>query len=69
MYIYIYTYIERERMHENMNCELRGIGLVRTIISQLILTVAIFKGIFFEKNYVSCLFHYHTMSDITTELL
>ena len=56
-------------MHENMNCEMRGIGLVRTIISQLILTVAIFKGIFFEKNYVSCLFHYHTMSDITTELL
>ena len=57
-------------MHENMNCELRGIGLVRTIISQLILTIAIFKGIFFfEKNYVSCLFHYHAISDITTELL
>ena len=54
IYIYIiniYIYIERVKH------ELRGIELVRTIISQLVSDVAFFKGIFwnseFDKNYMT----------------
>ena len=54
IYIYIiniYVYIERVKH------ELRGIELVRTIISQLVSDVAFFKGIFwnseFDKNYMT----------------
>ena len=46
IYIHLYTFIYREREQERVKHELRGIELVRTIISQLVSAVAFFKGIF-----------------------
>ena len=49
IYLSIHTY--------SLKHQLRGIELVRTIISQLVLAVAFFKGIFwnfeFDKNYMT----------------
>ena len=42
MYVYIYIYIYMYRIRH----ELRGIELVKTIISQLVSAVALFKGFF-----------------------
>ena len=44
--MYMYIYKEKERERERVKHELRGIELVRTIISQLAWAVAFFKGFF-----------------------
>ena len=72
--IYIYNnnnniYTERERVKH----ELRGIGLIRTIIFQLVSAVTFFKGIFwnseFDKNYMtSDMFCFIMMSLVISRL-
>ena len=64
---------ERERERERANHELRGTELVRTIISQLVSTVAFIKGIFwnseFDKNYMtSNMFCFTMMSLLISQL-
>ena len=47
-YIYIYIYVCVYRIRH----ELRGIELVKTIISELVSAVAFFKG-FFDENFMT----------------
>ena len=66
----IYIYRERERVKH----ELRGIGLIRIIIFQLVSAVAFFKGIFwnseFDKNYMtSDMFCFIMMSLVISQLI
>ena len=64
---------ERDRETERVNHELRGTELVRTIISQIVSTVAFFKEIFwnseFDKNYMTSNMFCFTMMSLAISRL
>ena len=68
-YIYIYKNYSNYRIHD----ELRGIVLVRAIISQPVSAMALFRRSFsnseFKKNYMTSNIFYFTMISLVTSQL